>query len=212
MVGWLQREALGLIALVMTICTGCMATTPGEEHQRPPQEFRAYGQTWKLVHTTRFDQRYYFFGLTAGAQSQPKELLYLYKEDGSKIDLHERIYALQRDGSYRQVECCTGYGGLAQPLISIDNKLVFHLRETNEKVTNCFVQPPNALHNEQPPDSDRIAAVDFLGEFDPQSKRVLLNWFFPGIKDSSKAKSTTTMQQYYELMYRNRAQFRCEAR
>ena len=201
--GWIT------LALVAVTCNGCMATTKGREHQREPKELRAYDKVWKLVHTTRFDSRYYFLGITAGGDSRPVDLIDLYKEDGSKISLHERIYALQRDGSYKRIDCCTGYGGLSEPVFSTDNKLIFHLQAAREKVTDCRAHPPNAPDNDQRPPAERITVVDFLGEFDPASERVLLNSFFPGIKPGTKPQPSGTMQQYYELLYRNRAPFAC---
>jgi hypothetical protein len=201
----------GAAALVLLAClgAGCVGTVPGDLHQDPPKEYRAYGKTWKFVLATRYDQRYWLHPLSIGGDSKPKDLLYLYKADSSRIELHERIYALQRDGSYKKVECCTGYGGLNQPIIGIDDKLVLQLQAPKENVTDCYVYPPNAPDNEKRSPAERITVVDFLGEFDPVSERVLLNSFFPGVKDrgDKAGTSSATMQDYYRVVYANRRPF-----
>ncbi len=68
-------SVIGLSALAFWL-SGCAMTVPGEESQfREPQLFDAHGRTWKLVEATRYDTRLWFFFITAGGDSQPKNLL-----------------------------------------------------------------------------------------------------------------------------------------
>ena len=200
---------LGVIALLLA---GCVTTLPGEEVQiGDPRQLHAYGQTWRLVHTTRFDHRLWFFGAAVGGDEQPKDLLYLYLEDSTKIGLHERIFALQRDGSYKKVDCCSTYGGLEEPVFSVDEKLIFYMKARRQDVTDCHAYPPYAPDNEERPPEKQLSDTFFFGEFDPASKRVLLREFFPGAKErDDREKPVRTMREYQQFMYENRKPFTCD--
>lgn len=201
--------AAGLLA---PLCAACSFTVPGKEIVSTEQVLHAYGKTWKLVTTHRFDTEYYFFGITGGGTERTKEFLYLDKQDGSRINLNERVYALQRDGSYKKVEnCCGSYGPTGQPLLDFDDKLFFNLLAKNDQITDCFVHPAYAPDNDQRPPDKRLTIIDFWGEFDPVSERVLLNQFFPGADEKAEQRPTSrTMREHYQFLYAHRRPFGCK--
>ncbi|HEX7889867.1 MAG TPA: hypothetical protein VF522_10950 [Ramlibacter sp.] len=195
---------LALFMAVVAGCgSGCSVTSSGKEYRlRDPQEFRAYGRRWTLTFLERTDSEYYFFGITAGGAPRYRSLLYLVPEDGKRIELHDRIFALQRDGSVKRVrDCCGNYESGSVPVFQVNDQLVMHVRAAPDKVTDCAAYGANP---------SRSGTALFFGRFDPGSQRVVLDSFFPGLRSGDQDTPTRSPDDYYRLLYQNRLPLNCQ--
>jgi len=130
--------------------------------------------------------------------------------DGEKISVNDRIFALQRNGSYNKVECCNK--ALAQASVhDFDDKLIIYFRQSRPKTTDCVVYPedqPDALN----PDPEKGPYAQLFGEFDPKTNVFYVREFLPTFSREefkSKIGATASTEQTREFFYRNRRPFIC---
>src|SRR5215510_5072505 len=85
---------------------------------------------------------------------------------GRKISIPENLYALQKDGSMKQIECWQ-YFREQGDLYNIGDKLVFIFDNAREFITDCFIYPSGRPDNELAPPGKRVYGVTVFAEFDP---------------------------------------------
>jgi hypothetical protein len=201
----------GLILGGVVAVSGC-----AEIQQRPAEDrkFRAYGTNWTYHSVVRDIKRWGFnsphgiFGVNEGTEQD----VYLLGEKGEKTAVHQNILALQKDGSYKKVECCYSQTTMVA-VYNFDDKLVLRFLQTRENVTDCYVYPAGQ------PDAnlakgERARYVTFFGEFDPKANVFRVRHFYPGgvSFEESRAKlgPRATLEQTTELIYQRRAPFHCD--
>lgn len=138
--------------------TGCAKRFDIVDDQR---EFHAYGQEWKY---TSIEHRSQSWGLFTGhgyigQVDRVRQEITLETESGGKIDVADRLYALQKDGVYKKVECCYNFDTLAT-VGEIEERLFIQFLQKRSNVTNCSVGAPGN-------DEDRLL-TRFFGEFDAE--------------------------------------------
>jgi hypothetical protein len=139
------------------------------EHQSPHARYQAYGKTWTYYSVERYAKRWGFdtpHGIM-GWRETLEQFPYLVTDDGKTIPIHERLYALQRDGSYKPVRCCSS------PLINVsvrnfEGRLIAYFKQIQEETTNCFVHPEGEPNYDEDREKRRLH-VQFFGEFDPEA-------------------------------------------
>jgi hypothetical protein len=101
----LHRAGAALLAFtVVALLPACERT----ELKRDDQIYKAYNHTWvysKTEITTRYLALYSphgWFGVRNGHRERPLIL----KWAGNTISIPDNLYALQRDGTLKKVECC----------------------------------------------------------------------------------------------------------
>ena len=202
----MPRNAWKLLVIsLLGLSTGCMFTTAGRESpDGKPRNLHAYGKQWTLDVTVRFDSQWYLAPLILDRAERAKSLLYLRSDDGREIPLHDRIFALQRDGSYRKVACCAPYMALEEPVVEIEDKLIFFMDGRQA------LQIADASPLPLPPVTDcfKDMRVQFIGEFDPGSERITVKEFFSGATGAERRDAGGPFGRY-RLMYEHRRAFSC---
>src|SRR6266852_2287343 len=114
-----QSIVVGLVLVCVSACAE-MWETPSKEVQ-----YRAYSRTWVYSTVERYTKSWGFntpHGIL-GIREKLEEFVYLVSDQGEKIPVHERIYALQKDNTYKKVECCST--ALTHAAVyNVDNKLI----------------------------------------------------------------------------------------
>jgi hypothetical protein len=212
----LERHAnalpLGLFVGVALLCLpACaeMRETPSKE-----LEYRAYGKTWRYYTIERYTKSLGFntsHGLI-GDREKLEQSVYLLTEEGEKIPVHERIYALQKDGSYRKVECCAN-PSIQASVYDFDNKLILNFEQSRKNVTDCLIYPTGYPDNEKEPDPmKRKKYATLFGEFDPNEKVFRVREFLPDFSSAEfrqKLGTRPTTEQTVRFFYLNRRPFIC---
>jgi hypothetical protein len=186
-----------------------MRETPSKE-----VEYHAYGKVWKYYTVERYTKRWGFntpHGLI-GERESLEQFVYLITGSGEKISVHEAIYALQKDGSYKKVQCCDN--PLTQAgVYNADDKLILYFEQVREKTTDCFVHPSGYPDDEKEPDLDkRKRYVTLFGEFDSEKKNFQVREFLPGFSSEqfrSRLGNRPTKEQTIKFYYEKRKSFVC---
>ena len=129
---WLRRPGAALLAFAAaTLLAACGRT----EVKRDDQIYKAYGDTWvysKSEITTRyFDPPH---GLP-GVRNRYEERHLIRNSAGKTISIPDNLYALQRDGTLKKVECCNHFRASGD-LYNIDDKLVFAFDNARKFITD----------------------------------------------------------------------------
>jgi len=200
-----------LAALSLTACAE-MRETPSQR-----ERYQAYGENWTYYSVERYTKSW---GINTphgimGWEEELEQFAYLVTEEGESIPVHKRLYALQRDGSYKKVECCTR-STIQLSVRNFDKKLVAYFKQTRENTTDCFVHPEDHPDAEKEPDPrKRYVYVQLFGEFDPKAKVFRVQEFLPGFSRQEfreKVGARGSREQTEAFFYANRKPFICENR
>ena len=177
--------------------------------------YRAYGKTWRYYSVERFTNSW---GINTshgiiGKVEDHEQFVYLVPESGEKIAVHERIYALQRDGSYKKIECCTDPTIQAR-IFNFDGKLIVYFKQTRKNTTDCFIYPEGHPGDENEPDpGKRYRYAQLFGEFDPKSNVFHVREFLAKVSASEfreKVPARASSEQTIDFFYANRRPFICD--
>jgi hypothetical protein len=175
---WLRRPGAALLAFaVVTLLTACSRT----ELKRDNQIYKAYGDTW-VYSKTEIHKRYLalysphgWFGVRNGHQ----ERHLIRNSAGKTISIPDNLYALQRDGTLKKIECCQ-YFRESGDLYNIDDRLVFIFDNARKFITDCFIYPAGRPDNELRPPEQQVYGVTVFAEFDPEANAFKISTFFAG--------------------------------
>lgn len=181
-------------------------------------EYHAYGKTWKYSTIEHHSRRWEFF-TTHGVMGNVDLIdqdVFLEADGGERIPVHDRLYALQKDGSFRKINCCDDSSTVAN-VYSVNDKLFVFFLQRKESVTNCFVYPAGQPDNEKLPPGKQINWIEFFGEFDPGSGVFRVNSFFAGDVDWAAETGPNWKQlwakeslaDYRKRIYLHRTSFNC---
>jgi len=197
---------------VLTVLAACRSV---ENTEIPALEYSAYGKKWKyfsVEHYIRdwgFDSAHRMFGL----KESNKQDVYLVNDSGQKLDVGKHIVALQRDGSYRAVNCCDSLRTRAK-VHNFDGKLVLMMEQKAAETTDCIVYPPGRPDDASRPIGERINYAVLFGEFDQEAQLFRIREFFPGgISDEAYKKAlddNPSQAQIDRFFYENRTPFMCK--
>jgi hypothetical protein len=207
------KRGLFLIALsALTACTERF-DIPGEEEQ-----YHAYGQVWRystIEHRSKEWELFTTHGYI-GQVDRIQQDVFLEPIRNERIPVHDRLFALQKDGTYRKINCCTEFSTLANVYSANDKLFVFFLQR-KRNVTDCFAHPAYQPDNEQLPQEKQISWINFYGEFDPEKKVFYVSSFYPGIDSATKEKMNwkewlgkASIKEVSKFEYQNRAPFDCK--
>jgi hypothetical protein len=134
---WLRRPGAALLALaVLTLLTACSRTT---EWKHDDQFYKANGNTWvysKTEITTRYRALVSPHGLF-GERNRYQERHLIRNSAGNTVSIPDNLYALQRDGTLKKIECCQ-YFREKGDLYNIDDRLVFIFDNAREFINVRF--------------------------------------------------------------------------
>jgi hypothetical protein len=213
---WLRRPGAALLAFaVVTLLTACSRT----ELKRDDQIYKAYGDTWVYSKTeihTRYLALYSphsLFGLRNGYQ----ERHLIRNSAGNTISIPDNLYALQRDGTLKKIECCQ-YFRESGDLYNIDDRLVFIFDNARKFITDCFIYPCGRPDNELQPPEKQVYGVTVFAEFDPDANVFKISTFSAGdnyLPFEYRAAELRTGRQLtipedYAFRYARRKPFMCE--
>jgi len=145
-----------------------LAACSTSETKRPDKIYQAYGDTW-IYSKTEIHKQYLGLGSShgiIGMRNAYRETHVITNSAGRKISIPENLYALQRDGSIKQIECCQ-YFREQGDLYNIGDNLVFIFDNAREFITDCFIHPSGRPDNELAPPEKRVYGVTVFAEFDP---------------------------------------------
>lgn len=166
------------LLFVWALFSGCSSYTTTS----PTLHYSAYGEKWAYYYIDRYSSHVALIsphGFLGPVEEQYRSV-FLIPEKGEPILVNERIYALQRDGTFRKVRCCDSVSTMAN-VYTFDNIMFIHFLQKPKEVTDCYVHPANQANYLSLPEDKRIEWVDFFGEFDLATMRFLVHDFFPGI-------------------------------
>jgi hypothetical protein len=95
-----------LLFSTLLVLAACGSST--SETKRPDKIYQAYGDTW-IYSKTEINERYWGFNSPhgiIGKRNAYRETHVITNSAGRKISIPENLYALQKDGSMKQIECC----------------------------------------------------------------------------------------------------------
>src|SRR5215475_12266425 len=145
-----------------------LAACSTHETKRGDKTYQAYGDTW-VYSKTEINKRYLGFASPhgiIGMRNAYRETHVIRNSAGRKISIPENLYALQKDGSMKQIECCQ-YFREKGDLYNFGDKLVFIFDNAREFITDCFIYPSGRPDNELAPPEKRVYGVTVFAEFDP---------------------------------------------
>jgi hypothetical protein len=212
-----RRLGAALLAFaVVTLLTACSRT----ERKRDDQIYKAYGDTWvysKTEISTRYLALYSPHGLF-GMRNGYQEKHLIRDSAGNTISIPDNLYALQRDGTLKKIECCQ-YFRESGDLYNFDDRLVFIFDNAREFITDCFIYPAGRPDNELQPPGKRIYGVTVFAEFDPEAKFFKISTFSAGdnylpfeyrAAGLRTGRQHLTIREHYAFLYARRKLFMCE--
>lgn len=213
----LVRGAAPLGFSIVTLLTACSSTT---ETKQDDKIYKAYGDTWvysKVEISTRYLALDSPHGIL-GPRNRYQETHLIQNSAGKTISIPDSLYALQKDGTLRKIECCQ-YFREKGDLYNVGDRLVFIFDNAREFITDCFIYPSGRPNNELEPPDKRIYGVTVFAEFDPEASVFKARTFnagdnYPPFEYRAALLRTgrrdLTTQQYYEFLYARRKPFMCE--
>ncbi len=208
-----------LLPLLALLVTGCGSTT---ERREPDKLYRAYGDTW-IYSKTEFRTQY--LGLNSphgivGMRNAHRESHVVTDSAGKKISIPDNLHALQRDGTFKKIECCEYFREIGD-LYNIDGKLVFIFDNARRYITDCFIHPARKPENEFEPDpGKRIFGVTVFAELDLKDRVFRVSTFSAGDypedeywsyeRDRGYAKGRMPMTGSMAFLYSKRKPFMCD--
>jgi hypothetical protein len=212
----LRQPGAALLAFaVVMLLTACSRT----ERKKDDQIYKAYGDTWVYSKTeihTRYLALYSPHGLF-GMRNGHQERHLIRNSAGKTISIPDNLYALQRDGTLKKIECCK-YFRESGDLYNIDDKLVFIFDNARKFITDCFIYPGGHPDNELQPPEKQIYGVTVFAEFDPEANVFKVSTFSAGDNylpfEYWAARLRTgrdlSIQESYAFLYAKRKPFMCE--
>lgn len=170
-----------LILSFVFILIQTAACSSTQNISRDEGKYSAYGQKWKyssILQSTRQWNLFTSHG-NIGRVERVRQELILDAEDGEKIPVHERLYALQRDGSYKKVACCIDNNTLGD-VFSINDEIFVRFLQERTEITDCFVHPPWKPDSDRQPLGEQTRWTEFYGEFDPVTRNFNIQTFNKG--------------------------------
>lgn len=216
---WLAAFAAAVVAAIAVL----PALTRSEyRRELPVQTYLAYDQAWtyaKVEINTQYPGLFSGHGLI-GTRNAYREIHTLTDASGARIDVADRLYALQRDGSYKKIVCCAYFRERAD-LYGIDGRLVLVFANARRFITDCFIYPAGRPNDEFEPDpGERITYVRVYAEFDTASRTFKVAHFEDSLTDADiKAEKHRlkhrfgrhlSIAEHEALAYRHRQPFRCD--
>ena len=136
---------------------------------------------------------------------------------GNTISIPDNLYALQRDGTLKEIECCQ-YFRESGDLYNIDDRLVFIFGNARKFITDCFIYPSRRPDNELQPPEKQIYGVTVFAEFDPEANFFKISTFSAGDNylpfeywaAELRTGRQLTIQESYAFRYARRKPFMCE--
>jgi hypothetical protein len=147
------------------VLAACGSTS---ETKRDDKIYQAYGDTW-IYSKTEISEEYWGFNSPhgiIGKRNAYRETHVITNSAGRTISIPDNLYALQKDGSMKQIECCQ-YFREQGDLYNIGDKLVFIFANAREFITDCFIYPNGRPNDELAPPENRTYGVTVFAEFDP---------------------------------------------
>lgn len=207
------RRISGVLSTIV-VC-GLSACSQSWENTNEERTYKAYGTTWQYTSIERHITKWGFgspHGLLGEKEATEQEV-YLTSASGKRIPVHKSIVALQKNGSYKTVDCCNSVSTMVN-VYNFNEKLILSFIQTRENVTDCFIYPANQPNDETKPPDERARYVTLLGELDPQKEIFRVNAFFPGGLSFEEVRekfgNRASMAQTTELVYSRRKPFICE--
>jgi hypothetical protein len=212
----IRKPLLFPTLLVLAACS-----TRETETKRPDKIYQAYGDSW-IYSKTEINKQYLGFASPhgiIGVRNAYRETHIITNSAGRKISIPENLYALQKDGSIKQIECCQ-YFREKGDLYNIGDKLVFIFDNAREFITDCFIYPSGRPDNELAPPEKRVYGVTVFAEFDP-IKNIFKTTTF-GAGDNylpfeyraavlRSGRRDLTIEQHEAFSYARRKPFMCAA-
>lgn len=209
---------LGFLAFAMNLA-GCASTVATKDADRI---YRAYGDTWVYskteIRTTShlsLDSPHGFLG----PRTDHEETHLIRNSAGKEISIPDNLYALQRDGAMKKIQCCKYFRETGH-LYNIDDKLVFVFDNARQFITDCFIYPSGRPNNEWAPPENRIYGVTVFAEFDPQANVFKTRSFNAGdnympfeyrAAELRSGRTSLTIEQHDAFLYAKRKPFMCES-
>jgi hypothetical protein len=200
----MKRGAGLAIALLLAACTR------ESETNLPPKTYRAYGKTWIYRQTEIRTQNPILAALHAGGHGY-RERHVIEDGSGERIAVEDRLYALQKDGRFRKVECCSYFREEGE-LYNFDGRLVFQFSNARKFITDCFIYPAGVPDNERRPAEQQVFGSTVYGEFDPARRIFLISTFDAGQftdQDYDKSGAGRSIEVADRFYYQHRQPFHC---
>lgn len=213
----LARGAAPLAFAVVTLLPACSSTTETKQDDRI---HKAYGDTWVYSKT---EIRTQYLALDSphgilGQRNRSREMHLIRNSAGKTISIPDNLYALQRNGTLKRIECCQ-YFREKGDLYNIGDRLVFIFDNARKFITDCFIYPSGRPDNELKPPDQQVYGVTVFAEFDPQANVFKVRTFSAGdnylpfeyraaLLRSGRRDLTT--EQHYAFLYAKRKAFMCE--
>jgi len=206
---------LGFVIALVAL-TSCASEIDIVNSQR---EYRAYGQSWKYLSVSHHSRTMELFTTHGyiGEVDRVRQEIIIETENGEKIPAHDRLYALQMDGTYKKTECCYDANTIAS-VYSVNEKLFIYFLQRKINVTDCFVYPTGRPDDEKKPPMEQVNWIDFFGEFDPVKKLFYIRSFYKGMDLAAAMGSNwkellakESIEDVRKRQYLNRAPFVCNA-
>ena len=212
----MMLKALGLWAFT-ALLAACGNTT---EIKQDDKVFQAHGETWVYSknesHKTylAFDSPQGILGPRHGYQ----EAHLIRNAAGKSISIPDSLYALQKSGTFKKVECCK-YFREQGTLYNFQGRLVFVFDNAREFITDCFIYPAGRPDNELKPKGEQVLGVTLFAEFDPAENVFKTKTFNAGDNYLPfeyrgallrSGRTDLTDSQRHEFLYVKRKPFMCE--
>ena len=206
-----------LAVAVLTLVAACKNVS---ETKHDEEMYKAYGDTWVYskteIHTSyvALNSPHGMFGRRSGY----RERHLIRNSAGKTLSIPDRLYALQRDGTMKKIECCQYFRERGH-LYSFDNKLVFIFDNARKFITDCFIYPSGRSNNESQPPGEQIYGATVFAEFDPEATVFKIRTFDAGdnyLPFEYRAavlrtgRRDLTIPQDYAFRYARRKPFMCE--
>lgn len=161
------------IAVAVTAFSGCGLVKTGEwDASREPRRLTAYGQTW-IDQEIVIKQKYFVIQGDGFAYKTLQR--FLIDESGRRIDMQTAFWALQQNGSYKQI-VQEPIDVIGTRIINRNNRLYVIIGDStrDKKMTDCFAYrgDPNLI---------KVYNMVYYGwgELDPVTGRFLIDRFIP---------------------------------
>ena len=214
-----RRQSSALLAFaVVTLLTACSETT---ETRVDDQTARAHGDIWVYSKTeieTQYRVLFSPHGLF-GYRNAYQERHLIRNSAGKTISISDNLYALQRGGTWKKIECCQ-YFSEKGDLFNFDEKMVFIFANDRKFITDCPIYPRGRPNNDQEP-PEKQADVTVFAEFDPKSHVFKIGTFDAGDNylrfeiraaqlRTGRERDDLTIREHWAFLYSRRKPFICD--
>lgn len=196
------------MALVLTLSTACNRPVVTD---LPPKIYQAHGKAWTYRQSEIRTRNPMLASLHAGGNGY-RERHSIESETGERIAVQDRLFALQRNGTYKKVACCEYFREQGE-LYSFEGRLVFVFENGREFITDCFIYPAGRPDNERKPKEDRVFGTTVYAVFDPERRVFLISEFDAGnftLQEYQAANAGRSIESAARFAYRHRAPFICD--